>query len=85
MLSFAAKVNDQKPADTYKNTITMSVVSSPRELTELAEITDMQQMTSTVCSNAKVGDTKQLRDTRDGKYYWIRGKCQITIVGWFKT
>ncbi len=30
MLSFAAKVNDQKPADTYKNTITMSVVSSPQ-------------------------------------------------------
>ncbi len=82
MLSFATKVNDQKPADTYKNTITMSVVSSPRELTELAEITDMQQMTSTVCSNAKVGDTKQLRDTRDGKYYWISkladGKCWMT-------
>lgn len=29
MLSFAAKINNEKPSDTYQNTVTMSVVSSP--------------------------------------------------------
>ena len=39
-------------------------------------------MTSSVCSNTAIGDTAQLRDTRDGKYYWVGkladGKCWMT-------
>lgn len=69
-LSFATKINDQKPADTYQNTITLSVVSDPVQLT-INDITDMQDMTSDVCNNSKVLETKQLRDTRDNKYYWV--------------
>ncbi len=70
MLSFAAKVNDQKPADTYKNTITMSVVSSPLQTT-LTDIANMQDMTTAICNASTIYETKQLRDVRDGKYYWV--------------
>ena len=39
----------------------------------------MQDMTSAICAEAAVGDTKRLRDARDDKYYNIRkmedGKC----------
>ncbi len=81
-LSFAVNIGSDKSAGVYSNQVTMSVVSSPRELTQLSEITDMQQMTTKVCNNASVGDSKQLRDTRDGKYYWITkladGNCWMT-------
>jgi len=86
-LSFAAKVNDQKPADTYKNTITLSVVSSPVEITNDFGIATMQEMTSAVCESAADLDndgeiSAQLEDVRDGKYYWVNrladGKCWMT-------
>ncbi len=81
MLSFAAKVNNQKPADTYKNTITMSVVSSPLQTT-LTDIATMQDMTNAICNASTMYETKQLKDTRDDKYYWVTkladGKCWMT-------
>lgn len=70
MLSFAAKINDEMPADTYQNTVTMSVVSSPLQIT-LTDITNMQDMTSSICEASAMYETKQLRDTRDGKFYWV--------------
>lgn len=69
-LSFAAKVDNSKPADTYSNTMMLSVVSSPRQII-FDDITDMQSMTSAICSAATIGDEAQLKDTRDGKYYWV--------------
>ena len=86
-LSFAAHIGNDKPADTYENEITLSVVSSPLEITNDFGISTMQEMTSTVCSNAKDLDedgeiSAQLEDTRDGKYYWVNkladGKCWMT-------
>ena len=81
MLSFAAKIGDNMPADTYQNTVTMSVVSSPVQLA-LGDISDMQQMTSEICENTGPSATKQLRDVRDGKYYWVSkladGRCWMT-------
>ncbi len=86
-LSFAAHIGNDKPADTYENEITLSVVSSPLEITNDFGITTMQEMTSTVCSNAKDLDedgeiSAQLEDVRDGKYYWVNkladGKCWMT-------
>lgn len=86
-LSFATKVNDEKPADTYQNTVTVSVVSSPWAIAEDFGIGNMQEMTSTVCENAKDNDddgviSGQLKDVRDGKYYWVTkladGKCWMT-------
>lgn len=70
-LSFAAHVGNDKPADTYENEVTMSVVSSPREVTGLTELVNMQDMTSAICAASEVGDTAQLKDMRDGKYYWV--------------
>jgi len=70
-LSFAANIGSDKPAGTYTNNVTMSVVSSPLEITGLTSIANMQDMTSAICTSSEVGDTKQLKDTRDGKYYWV--------------
>jgi uncharacterized protein (TIGR02145 family) len=88
-ISFATKIGNDKPADTYSNQVTLSVTSSPMEVAKIDDfgIENMQQMTTTVCANAK--DTNgngeiatQLKDTRDGKYYWVSkladGKCWMT-------
>lgn len=71
MLSFAAHIGNDKPADTYENEVTLSVVSSPLEITGLASLTNMQEMTSAVCEASEVGETRQLIDVRDGKSYWV--------------
>lgn len=81
MLSFAAKINDTKPADIYQNTITLSVVSSPLQTT-LSDIVNMQDIDSDICKASATYETKQLKDTRDGKYYWVTkladGNCWMT-------
>ena len=88
-LSFATKIGNDRPADMYSNQITLSVTTSPMEVAKIDDfgIENMQQMTATVCSNAKDtnGDGEiatQLKDTRDGKYYWVNkladGKCWMT-------
>ena len=86
-LSFAANIGADKPAGTYTNSVTMSVVSSPLVVAEeiaynFGGIESMQEMTSAICDAAPTGGVKQLRDTRDGKYYWIGkmkdGKCWMT-------
>ena len=71
MLSFAAHIGNDKPADTYENEVTLSVVSSPLEITGLTSLTNMQEMTSAVCEASEIGETKQLIDVRDGKSYWV--------------
>lgn len=77
-LSFATKMNDTIKADTYSNTMTLSVVSSPWKVV-IAEdfgIGTMQEMTPSICSSASDKDgngeiSGQLKDVRDGKYYWV--------------
>lgn len=83
ILSFATKLNNETPADSYQNVAVMSVVSSPIEVAlTWDEIAEMQQMTSEICTSAVNGASKQLKDVRDGKYYWITkledGKCWMT-------
>lgn len=70
MLGFAAKIDNNVPADTYENQVTLSVLSSPYQLT-LVDIDNMQEMTSAICENTPQLATKQLKDVRDGKYYWV--------------
>lgn len=81
VLGFAAKIDNSIPADVYENQVTLSVVSSPYQLT-LMDLDDMQEMTSTICENTGQLATKQLRDARDGKYYWVSrladGRCWMT-------
>lgn len=71
-LSFAAHIGNDKPADTYENEITLSVVSSPLEVVGLKGIAAMQEMTSEICAASELGDTKQLVDLRDNKSYWVK-------------
>ena len=80
-LGFATKITNDIPADTYESQVILSVVSSPYQLT-LMDIDDMQEMTSSICENSPQLATKQLRDIRDGKYYWVTkladGNCWMT-------
>jgi len=71
-LSFATRIGNDKPADTYENQVRMSVVSSPLEITNAFGIETMQDMTSEVCDEVEVGTTDRLRDVRDDKMYWVR-------------
>ncbi len=74
--NFGIKVNAEK-SGTYANTLVLSAVASPTELSTLTDLTYMQDMTSTICQNTAVNDdgknpvTKQLIDIRDGKSYWV--------------
>ena len=73
-LSFAAHIGNDKPADTYENEITLSVVSSPLEVTNAFGVRYMQDFVAGAngtCSEVEVGTTAQLIDKRDGKYYWV--------------
>lgn len=86
ILGFAANVNTSIPADIYQNTVTLSVVSSPREISEQFlydfGITKLQGMTTSICAAAPPGATAQLADARDGTKYWITkladGNCWMT-------
>ncbi len=81
-ISFATKIGNDKPADVYSNQVTLSVTSTPWQITQLSDISEMQSMTTKICENSSIGDTKQLKDVRDGKYYWVSkladGKCWMT-------
>ena len=81
-ISFATKIGNNKPADVYSNQVTLSVTSTPWQITQLSNINEMQSMTTKICEGSAIGDTKQLKDTRDGKYYWVSkladGKCWMT-------
>lgn len=81
-LSFATRIGNNKPADTYSNQITLSVTSSPLQIASLSTIANMQDMTSQICHDSEVGETKQLVDLRDGRRYWVEkmpdSKCWMT-------
>ncbi len=69
-IAFAANIADDKPAGSYRTNVEVSVVVEPGKLTEFP-ISNMQDMTSSICDSVEVGTTKQLKDTRDQKYYWV--------------
>ncbi len=54
-LSFAANIGADKPAGTYTNQVTMSVVSSPLKSSDLTGLATMQEMTSEVCASTATG------------------------------
>ncbi len=81
-MCFGARVNGEKAADTYSNTITLSVVAQPGKVGTFGGITKMQEMTADICKAASINDTAQLEDTRDGKKYWVTklldGNCWMS-------
>lgn len=84
-LSIGAAVSGDFPSGEYQGAVTISVVANPIEITNLMQMTYMQDMTPEICQNtADYIDvnhyaTKQLIDARDGKSYWVAkladGKC----------
>ena len=70
-LTFGAKVSSDLQTDTYSNSVTVSAVANPAQITTLNQLTYMQDMNSGICDKSPVGMEKQLTDTRDGKRYWV--------------
>ena len=81
-LTFGTKVNTSLPSGTYSNDVVVSVVANPAFVPVFDGIQTMQEMTSTICTDAAENDTAQLTDTRDGKKYWVTklkdGNCWMT-------
>ena len=80
-LAFAVKFGDKAVAGHYTTNVLLSLAVQPGEVV-FDGITTMQQMTSTICSNAKENDEAILTDTRDNKKYWVTklkdGNCWMT-------
>ena len=80
-LAFAVKFGDKAVAGHYTTNVLLSLAVQPAEVV-FDGITTMQEMTSTICSNAKENDEAILTDTRDNKKYWVTklkdGNCWMT-------
>lgn len=78
-LSFGVAVGTDLPAGGYTNKVLVSAVANPVEITNMMQLTHMQDMTPEICAGTAQGATKQLIDARDGKAYWVAkmkdGKC----------
>ena len=82
-LTFGTKVNTSLPSGTYSNQVVVSVVANPGYVVDYFNgISTMQEMTTEVCETAAANETARLRDTRDGKLYWVAkladGNCWMT-------
>ncbi len=69
-LTFGTKVDSSLPSGEYSNEVIVSAIANPRKL-NLNDISTMQAMTPSICANSAVGATKQLKDTRDNKLYYV--------------
>ena len=71
-LTFGTKVNTSLPSGTYSNQVVVSVVANLGYVVDYFNgISTMQEMTTEVCQTAAANETARLRDTRDGKFYWV--------------
>lgn len=81
-LTFGTNVDIDLPAGEYTNSVLVSVVANPMEVTSLTQLTYMQDMTADICNISAENATAQLIDTRDGNKYWVAklkdGKCWMT-------
>jgi len=91
-LAFAANLKDAA-VDHYKSSILLSVAAGAGQVAEISEtllgygeganrITEMQQMTPTICNTMPIGTEGRLKDARDGIYYFVTrlndGLCWMT-------
>ncbi len=85
-LTFAAKINADKPSDHYTTKAMVSVAADAKAIT-LLDINKMQDMTADICKNTASGASKQLIDDRTASglgetKYWVAklkdGKCWMT-------
>ena len=61
-LSFAANIDTTLPAGTYANTVAISAIANPAKITNLSELTYMQDMTSSICTNTKGANNSHQQD-----------------------
>ncbi len=69
-LTFAAKFATNADPGSYSNTGSIMLTATPNAIT-LSSITNMQEMTPEICAASALEETKQLKDTRDNKLYWV--------------
>lgn len=78
-LTFGAHIDTGLPAGNYGNTVLISVVANAEKVTNLNQVTYMQDITPEVCANTPEGTERQLYDVRDGQRYWVArmkdGRC----------
>lgn len=81
-LNFGTAVDTKLPAGNYQNSVVVSVVANPVEISGFAQIYYMQEMTPGVCESAQVHERGQLVDVRDNKIYWVTkmkdGNCWMS-------
>ncbi len=86
-LNLGAKVDTNLPSGQYNNTVIVSVIANPAEVTNLSHLVYMQDMTSSICAQTGTvtpGNeiSKRLIDIRDNKQYWVAkladGNCWMT-------
>ena len=82
-LAFAVKFGEKAVAGHYTTNVLLSLAIQPAEVVKtLSSITNMQEMTSAICNASTENETKQLKDTRDNKLYWVTklkdGNCWMT-------
>ncbi len=70
-LTFGTQVGTNLPAGSYTNNVLISAVANPVTVTNLLQLTYMQDMTSDICKNTELHTEKQLIDTRDGNAYFV--------------
>lgn len=76
------KVNSKLKSGTYEKTLKFTGVAHKSPTVVFGGITTVQEMTSTICAEAKINDSSTLRDRRDGNTYTIAKlkdeKCWMT-------
>ncbi len=86
-LTFAAKINADKPSDHYTTKAMVSVAADAKYISGFINldtdqpITTMQEMTPNICKYAPDGYSTQLKDSRDDKLYWVskvNSQCIMT-------
>ena len=79
---FASKFATNANPGHYRTKVLLSLTATPRKLITLSQITNMQQMTTQICTDSNVGESKSLADTRDNEKYMVRkhedGNCWMT-------
>ena len=66
-LSFGTNIDTSLPAGQYTNNVAVSVIVNPQRITNLSELTYMQDMTSSICANTKGANNSTAQDA-NGSY-----------------
>ncbi len=81
-LTFVAKFGEGVKAGHYQTSVLLSLSATPKQVITLSKIANMQDMTTSICTESNIGETTTLKDIRDNNTYTIRkhedGNCWMT-------